>query len=492
MPLLPTGAPPRSATPHVVTATVDDGAIGMSSVKAHAASATVPAPPPDSLSPGPSAAYVARAGALNLAARLVSGAGTLGLAVLTTNLLDTHGRGVYVLLTTWVAIGSTIITGGMAVLAADLIHRRQDEAALHGASTAIGATSVLLLIPLSLVMSLLWGATLAGALVIAALLTALLTYTGFEVAIAQAQGNVLTVSLVGIGMDVLPLAATAVAAIIVAPTATSLIGAWAVAALLTALVQFLFAVRNGSVMPWRAWDAALSIMRRSMGVALWKGATLLCSRIDVLIVAAVLSTSSAGVYSVPVALAASLLLLSRSLLTATYHPIMTAPATQVASRLGMALRHSVIVVLVAGGLAIPLVAVASAFVFGEAYGDIWQPFAVLVASSACLAVAEITGQVLLTRFERHRELVITWLVALAINGVLAAAGAAWFGLVGAAASTTVTYLCAAFVQVWFCARLLSVPLRDLAVPRRSGLGLYVRAVRSILARLRLMVAHAPW
>jgi O-antigen/teichoic acid export membrane protein len=319
---------------------------------------------------------------------------------------------------------------------------------------------------------------------LSAVLAALLIYTGFEVAIAYARGRVVTVSVVETAMEVLPLAVTAVAAAILKPTATSLVGAWAVAALITALIQFTNAARHGAVSPWHAAGAGLSIMRRSLGVALWRGATLLCSRIDVLIVAAVLSTSAAGVYSVPVALAASLLLLPRSLLTATYRPLMTAPASRLAFRLGAALRHSVILVLVAGALSTGLVALGSGFVFGEAYAAIWQPFAVLVSSSACLAVAEMTGQVLLTRFERQRELVLIWLVSLALNGVLAAAGAAWLGLVGAAVSTTVTYVFAALAQVCFCARLLSVRMRELVVPRRADLRAYGQIVGSLLAILR--------
>lgn len=448
--------------------------------------------PAESPSAEPSGAYLARASALNLAARVISGAATLGLAALTTNVLDTQGRGVYVLLTTWVAIGSTVITGGMMVLAADLIHRRQSEATLHGAATAIGAASLALLAPLGLAASVVWTSVTVPDLLVAALLTALLTYIGFEVAIVQAQGRVVAVSLIGIGLEGLPLVATAVAALIIDPTATSLLMAWAAAELATALALFVRSIRHGSTLPWRARRVAASIIRRSFGVALWKGATLLCSRIDVLIVAAVLSTSAAGIYSIPVALSSALLLLSRALMTATYHPIMTAPERQLGARLGMALRHSVIVVLAAGGLAVPVVALGSGFIFGEAYADIWKPFAVLVAAAACLAVAELTGQVLLTRLERQRELLVIWSVSLVVNGVLAAVGAKWFGLVGAAASTTITYVGAAIAQLWFCSRLISAPMRQLAVPSRADLGAYVRAVRSLAARLRLTVIRPQW
>jgi hypothetical protein len=72
----------------------------------------------------PSGAALARASALNLLARLTSGAATLGLAILSTHVLDTNGRGIYAILTTWAGIGATVITGGTTVLAADLIHRQ--------------------------------------------------------------------------------------------------------------------------------------------------------------------------------------------------------------------------------------------------------------------------------------------------------------------------------------------------------------------------------
>jgi O-antigen/teichoic acid export membrane protein len=234
----------------------------------------------------------------------------------------------------------------------------------------------------------------------------------------------------------------------------------------------------------RAWHAAASIMRRSVRVAVANGTSLLCSRIDVFVVAAVLSVGAAGVYSIPVALAANLLLLSRSLLTAAYHSIMTAPEDQIAERLSTALRHSVIVVLAGGGLSLPVVAVAAGFVFGDAYGTIWQPYAFLVPASACICVVEVLRHFLLTRLERQNEFALVATGMLVANGVLAAAGAAAFGLLGAAASTTITYALAAVALVAVCARTLGVPMHELAAPRWSDLGAYWRAGRSLLNRHR--------
>jgi O-antigen/teichoic acid export membrane protein len=77
---------------------------------------------------------------------------------------------------------------------------------------------------------------------------------------------------------------------------------------------------------------------------------------------------------------------------------------------------------------------------------------------------------------------------LVANGVLAALGAAAFGLMGAAAATTVTYAVAAFALLALCARTLDVPMGPLALPRRSDLAAYWRAGRSILNRRRSAAA----
>jgi O-antigen/teichoic acid export membrane protein len=432
-----------------------------------------------------SPAGLARLSGLNLAARLTSGSAVLGLAVLSTNVLDTHGRGIYAILSTWAGIAMTIITGGTVVLAADLIHGRHEAPVLHGASCALALQAALVLFPIAAAISLVASGVTLAALLFTAAVAVLVTYTNFEMAIAQARGSVLRVSLTDIGMAVFPLVATTAAVVIVAdPTVTTLMAAWAVGATVTAALQLTDAVATTGVVIRHAWSEAVSITRRSVGVALANGTALLTSRIDVLVVAAVLSASDAGVYSIPVALSTSLLLLSRSVLTATYRPIMTAPVSEVAGRLSSALRHSVIVVMVGGVLSVPVVAVTAGFVFGDAYGDIWEPYAILVPAAAFLCVAEMLRHFLITRLERQREIVLTSAAMLVANGVLAVVGAATVGILGAAASTTITYAGAAAALVAICARSLSMSMLDLAVPRPSDLAPYWRVLRTLFSRAR--------
>jgi O-antigen/teichoic acid export membrane protein len=155
-----------------------------------------------------------------------------------------------------------------------------------------------------------------------------------------------------------------------------------------------------------------------------------------------------------------------------------------------ALHHSVIVVLVGGALSVPVVAVAAGFVFGNAYSDIWVPYAILVPGIACFCVAEVVRHFLITRLERQREVLLVSTTMVIANGVLAVIGAAAFGLPGAAASTTITYAAAAAGLVAFCSRALSVPMLDLAVPRIADLATYRRVLRSLLHRPSDPVADA--
>jgi O-antigen/teichoic acid export membrane protein len=389
---------------------------------------------------------------------------------------------VYAILAAGAGIAVQVIAGGTTVLAADLIHGRYGEQVLHGAVSAITVAVALVTLPLTVAIWLLISGVTLAALLYTAAVTALVVYSSFEMALAQARGDVLRVSVIDLSMAVFPLLATAASAVLFEATVATLLAGWAAGALITASMLFAWALPLGGLRIGRAWRVGTSIMRRAAGVALTNGLSLLGGKIDVLIVAAVITTGAAGVYSIPVALATGLLLLSRSLLTAMYHSIMTAPATDVAARLGAALRHSIIVILVGGALSVPVVAVGAGPVFGDAYRDIWRPYALLVVGSTGTCVHDVLRHFLLTRVERRREFLLIATAGLLLNGALAVVGASLFGLVGAAASTAITYTCDAAALVAVCARRLSVSMRELAVPRLSDLGSYWRLVRALLAR----------
>ncbi len=406
-----------------------------------------------------------RAGALNLSARLTSGAAAFALAVLTARVLDTHGRGAYVVLTTAAGVGVVVLSAPAPVMVADLIHNRSDEAELRGGMLALGAGSALVLALAAMIVNLA-GVGLPGApwvQILAAIATGIVVFVSCEIGLAQATGRVTAVGLGEIALATLPLVASAAIAAFGAATLGSLITAWLAGVSATAALQLWFALRRGAI---SAIDSGIlrRWLWRARGIAVSNGMLQLCARIDVLVVSGVISVSAAGVYSIPVALAANLLLFPRALLTVTYRSIMTAPREEIARRTASTTTGCVALVLAAGAVGAPLTAVLSARIFGGAYADIWRAFAVLVPGIAAWSVVEVLRHLLLTRLERQREVLITAIGMAGANGALAVVGSREFGYVGAAASTTITYVAAALWMAHVCSRHLGVPVRRMFVP----------------------------
>ena len=410
-----------------------------------------------------------RSGALNLAARLTSGAAAFALAVLTARVLDTHGRGAYVVLTTAAGLGVVVLSAPAPVMVADLIRRRTDEAELRGGMLALGAGSALVLASAAMFANIA-GVQLPGlplVQILAAIATGIVVYVSCEISLAQATGRVTAVGLGEIALAALPLLASAAVAAFGHATLGSLITAWLAGVSATAALQLLFAWRRGAIITPES-GIVWHWLWRARGIAVSNGMLQLCARIDVLVVSAVISVSAAGIYSIPVALAANLLLFPRALLTVTYPSIMTAPREEIARRAAATMRGSVGLVLVGGAIGVPLTAAFSSRVFGSAYTEIWRPLAVLVPGIAAWSVVEVLRHVLLTRLERHREVLVTAIGMAGANGVLAVVGSSEFGYLGAAASTTITYIAAALGMARVCSRQLGVPIWRMLVPSRSS------------------------
>jgi O-antigen/teichoic acid export membrane protein len=426
-------------------------------------------PPQDGPEPATSPRRrAARASALNLMARLISGAAAFALAVLTTRVLDTHGRGTYVVLTTAAGVGVVILSAPAPVMIADLVRDRSDEAELRGGMLALGAGSALVLASVAMFVNIA-GARLPGpplVQILAALATGIVVFVSCEISLAQARGRVTAVGLGEIALAILPLGASLAIVVYGRVSLVSLITAWLAGVSATAALQLGFALRRHAIIVTRS-DIVWRWLWRARGIAISNGMLQLCARIDVLVVSAVLSVSAAGIYSIPVALAANLLLFPRALLTVTYRSIMTAPREEIARRTAQTTTGCAALVLAGGALGVPITALLASRVFGSAYADAWRPLAVLVPGIAGWSVVEVLRHVLLTRLERQREVLITAIGMAVANGVLAVAGSSEFGYVGAAASTTITYLGAALWMARVCSRQLGVPVRRLFIPSRS-------------------------
>ena len=414
---------------------------------------------------------MARAGALNLLARLITGAASFALAVLTTHVLSVHGRGLYAILTTTAAICVILLTAPSPVLVADLVHGRRDEAHVRGGIVALGLLSCVVL-SIAAFAAAAVGLHLPGAhfvQIATAITSGVLVYVVCEISLAQGTGSVTWVGVGEVLAALLPFLASVAVAALGYTSVGALILAWLAGASLTAAVQLGAALRRRSLALGGALTTALGWLWRSRAIALSNGALQLCARIDILVVSVVISVSAAGIYSIPVALAANLLLFPRSLITVTYRAIMIVPAADLAPRLGATMRRCVLLTAAGAVLGVPLAAVTAGPIFGNAYAGIWQQLAILMPGIAAWSIVELLRHVLLTRFERQREVLLTAFGMTVANGILAVIGSAAFGLNGAAASTTITYVAAALWMTRICSLRLGVPARRMWAPLRTDL-----------------------
>ncbi len=243
-----------------------------------------------------SAASVARASAFNLIARLASGASAFGLTVLTTHLLDTEGRGVYAIIATWTGIAVMDMSQSSTVLNADLIHKRRDERLLHGAASAIALFSGLFLLAV-------YGAISAAG------------HRGRATGAADLDDGVSGASDLFVLRDGDRASARRRqeggphghrhVGCAPRPDCRSRRAPRADRHRTHSGVGCGGAHHRGGAVPvgaqsrehviLRCWRLGLGIMRRSVRVALSDSIVLLCARIDLLVVAAVLGTSAAGI-----------------------------------------------------------------------------------------------------------------------------------------------------------------------------------------------------
>lgn len=155
----------------------------------------------------PSRGRIAKRSAINLTALLIAGAAALALAILTTRVLDVHGRGTYAILTTVASIAVTILTGCSPVMVVDLVHGRSDVAHLRGALAALSAGIGVILV-LSVTIAEAFELRLPGGARVAtmsALAVAVLIYVGCEISLAQGRGDLAAVGIGTIALAVCPL-----------------------------------------------------------------------------------------------------------------------------------------------------------------------------------------------------------------------------------------------------------------------------------------------
>ena len=206
-------------------------------------------------------------------------------------------------------------------------------------------------------------------------------------------------------------------------------------------------------------------------------------RVDQLLVTALDSAASAGIYSRAVVVAEGLWLLSTSLAVASYATIGGASRHEAARITARAVRHTLFIVS-AGAVAI---AVLAPFILETLFGARYLPadrsLRILCVGTALFAPQSLLSNYFTVQLGRPWIPMSVALASCLVNVALSAILLPRIGFVGGAWATTISYALAGLFSVGVFLRVSDARLSDLWRLRRDDIGLYVRTAREVLDRL---------
>ena len=379
----------------------------------------------------------------------------------------------------------TVLSGCCTSLAADFAHGRARIGELYAASLAIAGASAALMVPFAIAIAVLapWPST--AALPYGAAAAPFLSLLVFQLALYQAQGDVRRLHYVYLFKSAVTLAVLAVLAVVAPGHSYLFLTVWAGVQAIVPLATLRVQARQARFL-WRgSRSLVIRILRRGAPLSVANGIALLNLRIDLVVVAALLPLADVGRYSVATAMAEVLWLLPSAVITGAYARIVTSSVEESARITVRAVRHSAALLLTAALAQLLGTKVLLGPLFGSDFATIWLPLALLLPGIVASGLAEVLRPFFLVRLERSRELIFMASVGSAVNLALAFALVPYFGLAGAAVSTSVSYLGGAFYIFSRFAHLSGTRHTQSYLPSRAEFDDY----RNLLASIRPKIRH---
>jgi stage V sporulation protein B len=412
-------------------------------------------------------------------------------AILTARLLQAEGRGIYVLLTNYASL--MLLGGNLGISVANIYYgsqRRHDPSPLvwnsiitglllGGLLIGAGYLGFLVAYPLFANISahLIWLslATLPLLLVwqfLVHLILGLQRIVAYNV-LSSAQGVMLAVLL----LVLLPWA----------PRVETAFAATILASLVAAVLSVAYLFRQGFIVSTPQLDLPLLKKSVAFGIKSQIGNILqfLTYRFDLFLINFFLDSQAVGIYSIAVVLAESLWYVTNSIAVILFPQVSAATSTRMAAeqltvkltRMGLASTVGLAASLaVAAPLGIPLL-------FGKEFlgavpALLWLLPGVVVFSMTNILASYIVGR----GYPQYNAVVsaISFTVTLGLDLLLIPL----WGIVGAAIATTVAYLAATMVILYFFRKLASTPFSTLLIPCKEDYKSLLAQVSSFKQALR--------
>lgn len=430
---------------------------------------------------------LARSSLINLGSRLLAVA--LGLALtLYTARLGPEAQGVFALFMAVEAVLLALGSGFGVAMARQLSHHQQHPAALVRATVAaclaLGCCLALLLWAASR-----WGGPAYGSLAWLALMAPLMLLPGNLSGLWLGRGHMLGLAGFMLAPPMLTLLGIAVAAIVGhGGMVTGVLTAWVVARIAVALLSLGFTWRGGwmgpaghatgapdSRVPSHASSSRSSVVailgpeaRFIAVIGLTNLVSLMNYKVDLFLVERFMGLYATGVYSIAVAVAELLWLISSAVTTAAYARI-GQPDREAAIALTLhAMRMSVLLLLaispvvwLAAGLLVP-------WLLGEAYAPALPVLALLLPGVALYGAASALSAWFTNHAGRPQVPALLALSSLLINLAVSLWAIPRWGMAGGALATSLSYsVTMGVAAVWFI-RAAGIPWQRLLLPAQGA------------------------
>jgi O-antigen/teichoic acid export membrane protein len=426
----------------------------------------------------------ARGGVRSLIFRVVTAASDFLVVLVTARGFGVEGRGVYALTSFALSAIGLVLGGPSVVMRAEIGRGRVPVGSVFAASLVISGVVLGLALVVAPAVIVAWPE--ASIPLYVAIATPPVLLTEYQISLYQALGDVRRMHYVWLARSIVPLMAL-IAMALAAP------GRIHLALVVWAGVQFIVpaltlrAQRRQARFDFSGLRPLLArLIRRGLPVSIANTIARLGYRLDLVVVATLLTIADVGRYSVAAAAGESLLLLSRAAITGAYAPLISSELGESIRVAVRTMRHCIALVLPAGVLLTLLSRVAMEPVFGSAFADVWVLVGLLVPSFLAVSLAELLINFLIVRLERTREFFLMSVMAALANLAGAAALVSLIGLSGAAIASSLTY---AFAVLYLLMRFVRAggPASPRAyLPGRAEVSDYVRLLGAVRRRLSAM------
>lgn len=424
---------------------------------------------------------IASGGVQSLAFRGVEVVAQLLLVAITARLMEPSGRGLYAL-TSFAATACGLVLGSVwTANAIELAKQRTTPQELRGASVVIafvgGGLVALAAFAFSLTLGDEWWVVAFPAAV-----TPFILMSRYQQGLFQSLGHVRAVNLTIFSRVLIPLAFIT-PALLAGATNRTAIGVWVLAQVAVAAVPF-FTLHRLLGRARFPRDPALYRRLVSVGLKLAPGnsASLLNTRIGLIVLALFTTQAAVGVFSVATAVGEMLLLTAASLSISSFRRIASGDAASSAALTARSVRHAILLALLGGAVLVPASAVGLPFVIGDGYGDVPLLVALLAPGMAFKAALMVLNTFVSVQAARPGVVTLIAMLGTGLTVILTFALVPIADAEGAAVASTVAATVAALVTF----RVFSHESGERArvfVPGRAELRDYVALGRSARRRL---------